>query len=64
MRHIKKKMPEEIVLNGEFPLWLTSKNLAIGSSLHGSVEANLTSIHEDAGWIPGLVQWVKDPVLP
>ena len=34
------------------------------SSHHGSVEMNLTSIHEDAVLIPGLAQWVKDLVLP
>ena len=33
------------------------------SSCCGSMVTNLTSIHEDAGLIPGSTQWVKDPSL-
>ena len=36
----------------------------VWSSHCGTAEMNPASIPEDAGLIPGLAQWVKDPALP
>ena len=40
------------------------RNKDTESSHLGSAVMNPTSIHEDAGLIPGLDQWVKDLKLP
>ena len=40
------------------------KSIIAGSSCQGRVEMNQTSIHKDAGFIPDLAQWVRDPALP
>ena len=40
------------------------RNVLSQSSLHGSAVMNLSRIHEASDSIPGLANWVKDPVLP
>ena len=40
------------------------KNALFWSSHRGASETNPTRNHEVAGSLPGLAQWVKDPVLP
>ena len=43
---------------------LGKQNRQLRSSHCGAAEMNLTSIHDVAGLIPALDQWVKDPALP
>ena len=42
----------------------SSKENEIGVPIVVQWAMNLTSNHEDAGSIPGLTQWVKEPVFP
>ena len=39
------------------------KNMYVRVSIVAQQVKNPTSIHDDAGLIPGIPQWVKDPAL-
>ena len=53
-----------VELQSEGTCLRTLEEVSLGSSHCGSAVTNLTRIHEDAGSIPDLAHWVKDPVLP
>ena len=40
------------------------KKCELGAPVMAQQFKNPTRIHEDAGSIPVLIQWVKDPALP
>ena len=49
---------QDVTYDSVYMLWFIKKKHS-WSSCRGSVETNLTSIHEDIGSIPGLAHWVS-----
>ena len=68
----KKKTTKKVVLPydpafsllGIYPEKIILQNDTCRSSCCGAAETNPTRNHGVSGSIPGLAQWVEDPVLP
>ena len=48
----------------KIPSSWADEDSSLGVPIVAQQVKNLTSIHQDAGLIPGLTQWIKDLALP
>ena len=62
--HVQGKWPNKGILKNSLYIINAIKKYDLGVPVVAQQLTNLTSVHENSGSIPGLIHWVKDPVLP